>query len=139
MPGRLDRRGKWLFDVAHNPTASGRWCSAIDALRPPRPLHALVSILGDKEWPEMLVQLDRVIDRGRAHRGAHGREPRLERRVAPPLAPRPRPAAGARRVDAGARVPRGARTVQEGAGTVLVTGSFHTVGDVMTALGMEVV
>jgi folylpolyglutamate synthase/dihydropteroate synthase len=29
--------------------------------------------------------------------------------------------------------------VQEGAGTVLVTGSFHTVGDVMTALGMEVV
>jgi folylpolyglutamate synthase/dihydropteroate synthase len=28
--------------------------------------------------------------------------------------------------------------VQEGAGTVLVTGSFHTVGDVMTALGMDV-
>ena len=30
------------------------------------------------------------------------------------------------------------RKVQEGAGTVLVTGSFHTVGDVMTALGMDV-
>jgi folylpolyglutamate synthase/dihydropteroate synthase len=30
-------------------------------------------------------------------------------------------------------------TVQQGAGTVLVTGSFHTVGDVMSALGMEVV
>ncbi len=29
--------------------------------------------------------------------------------------------------------------VQEGAGTVLVTGSFHTVGDVMSVLGMEVV
>jgi folylpolyglutamate synthase/dihydropteroate synthase len=27
--------------------------------------------------------------------------------------------------------------VQRGAGTVLVTGSFHTVGDVMQALGME--
>jgi dihydrofolate synthase/folylpolyglutamate synthase len=27
---------------------------------------------------------------------------------------------------------------QEGAGTILVTGSFHTVGDVMTALRMEV-
>jgi len=26
--------------------------------------------------------------------------------------------------------------VQRGAGTVLVTGSFHTVGDVMEALGM---
>ena len=31
---------------------------------PPRPLHGLISILGDKEWPEMLVELDRVIDRG---------------------------------------------------------------------------
>jgi folylpolyglutamate synthase/dihydropteroate synthase len=27
--------------------------------------------------------------------------------------------------------------VQEGAATVLVTGSFHTVGDVMVALGMQ--
>jgi folylpolyglutamate synthase/dihydropteroate synthase len=26
--------------------------------------------------------------------------------------------------------------VQAGAGTVVVTGSFHTVGDVMSALGM---
>ena len=26
------------------------------ALGPPRPLHALVSILGDKDWPEMLVR-----------------------------------------------------------------------------------
>ena len=28
--------------------------------------------------------------------------------------------------------------VQVGAGTVLVTGSFHTVGDVMSSLGMDV-
>lgn len=28
------------------------------------------------------------------------------------------------------------REVQEGAGTVLVTGSFHTVGDVMEAMGL---
>ena len=28
--------------------------------------------------------------------------------------------------------------VQEGAGTVLVTGSFHTVGDVMESLAMDV-
>jgi folylpolyglutamate synthase/dihydropteroate synthase len=28
-------------------------------------------------------------------------------------------------------------SAQEGAGTVLVTGSFHTVGDVMQVLGME--
>ena len=27
--------------------------------------------------------------------------------------------------------------VQQGAGTVLITGSFHTVGDVMEALGLS--
>ena len=47
------------------PTGSGRWCASHrDACARRGPLHALVSILGDKEWPEMLVQLDRVIDRG---------------------------------------------------------------------------
>ena len=64
VPGRLDRRGRWLFDVAHNPDGIRSLIAALEALDPPRPVHGLISILGDKEWPEMLVQLDRVIDRG---------------------------------------------------------------------------
>src|SRR5262245_59953417 len=64
IAGRLDRRGKWLFDVAHNPDGMRALTRAIEVIKPPRPIHALVSILGDKEWPEMLVELDRVIDRG---------------------------------------------------------------------------
>ena len=139
VPGRLDRRGKWLFDVAHNPDGIRALIGAIDALRPPRPLHALVSILGDKEWPEMLVQLDRVIDRGILT-------------VAPTAASRGWNAVWLRRWlrDRGRPPARASWTlvpdfhealasVQSGAGTVLVTGSFHTVGDVMTVLGMEVV
>ena len=139
VPGRLDRRGKWLFDVAHNPDGIRALVKAIDTLRPPRPLHALVSILGDKEWPEMLVQLDRVIDRGILT-------------VAPTAASRGWNAVWLRRWlrDRGRPPARASwtlvpeftdalNTVQEGAGTVLVTGSFHTVGDVMAALGMEVV
>ena len=139
VPGRLDRRGKWLFDVAHNPDGIRALVRAIETLQPPRPLHALVSILGDKEWPEMLVQLDRVIDRGVLT-------------VAPTAASRGWNAVWLRRWlrDRGRPPARAAwtlvpafrtalETVQEGAGTVLVTGSFHTVGDVMTALGMEVV
>jgi dihydrofolate synthase/folylpolyglutamate synthase len=139
IPGRLDRRGKWLFDVAHNPDGIRALIAAIETHRPPRPLHALVSILGDKEWPDMLVQLDRVIDRGvltvaptAASRGWNAVWLRrwLRDRGRPP----------ARAVwtlvpDLGEAL----ETVQAGAGTVLVTGSFHTVGDVMTALGMEVV
>jgi dihydrofolate synthase / folylpolyglutamate synthase len=139
VPGRLDRRGKWLFDVAHNPDGIRALVTAIDTLRLRRPLHALVSILGDKEWPEMLVQLDRIVDRGiltvaptAASRGWNAVWLRrwLRDRGRPPAR-----ASWTLVPDFGEAL----ETVQEGAGTVLVTGSFHTVGDVMAALGMEVV
>jgi dihydrofolate synthase / folylpolyglutamate synthase len=139
VPGRLDRRGKWLFDVAHNPDGIRALVTAIDTLRLRRPLHALVSILGDKEWPEMLVQLDRIVDRGiltvaptAAGRGWNAVWLRrwLRDRGRPPAR-----ASWTLVPDFGEAL----ETVQEGAGTVLVTGSFHTVGDVMAALGMEVV
>jgi len=139
IPGRLDRRGKWLFDVAHNPDGIRALIRALETLRPPRPLHALVSILGDKEWPDMLVQLDRVIDRGvltvaptAANRGWNAVWLRrwLRDRCRPPAR-----ATWTLIPDFGEALD----TVQAGAGTILVTGSFHTVGDVMTTLGMEVV
>ena len=137
VPGRLDRRGKWLFDVAHNPDGMRSLVRALETTRPPRPLHGLISILGDKAWPEMLVQLDRVLDRGvlTVAPTAAGRGWNTEwlRRW---LRQRSRPPARA----AWTLVPdfrEALRQVQEGAGTVLVTGSFHTVGDVMSALGLE--
>jgi dihydrofolate synthase/folylpolyglutamate synthase len=138
VAGRLDRRGRWLFDVAHNPDGMRSLVTALAAIRPTRPVHALVSILGDKDWPEMLVQLDQAIDRGvltiaptAAARGWDidwlGRWLRDTSRP-PPHA-------------SWTLVPDFAEAiekVQEGAGTMLVTGSFHTVGDVMQALGMDV-
>jgi dihydrofolate synthase/folylpolyglutamate synthase len=136
VPGRLDRRGKWLFDVAHNPDGMRSLVQALAAIRPPGPVHALVSILGDKEWPDMLVQLDRAIDRGVLT-------------VAPTAASRGWDAAWLRRwLSDASRPPARAswtlvpdfrtalREVQRDAGTVLVTGSFHTVGDVMAELGL---
>lgn len=139
LPGRLDRRGRWLFDVAHNPDGIRALVAALRELEPARPLHALVSILGDKEWPEMLVQLDQVIDRGvltmaptAASRGwdiewltRWLRDPdRPPARATWTLIP---------------SFPAAIEAVYRGAGTALVTGSFHTVGDVMRELGMETV
>jgi dihydrofolate synthase/folylpolyglutamate synthase len=136
IAGRLDRHGRWLFDVAHNPDGIRALLRAVRTLDPPRPLHALVSILGDKAWPEMLVLLDQVIDRGvltlaptAANRGwdidwlrAWLRDPsRPPARAAWSLVPDFREAIA---------------TAETGAATVLVTGSFHTVGDVMAALGI---
>jgi dihydrofolate synthase/folylpolyglutamate synthase len=137
VPGRLDRRGIWLFDVAHNPDGV---CALVAALRsdpPPGPLHALVSILGDKEWPEMLVELDRVVDRGfltlaptAAGRGWDTEW--LGRWLADPTRP-PARAEWVMSPDFEGAI----RRAREGAGTVLVTGSFHTVGDVMSVLGLQ--
>jgi dihydrofolate synthase/folylpolyglutamate synthase len=136
VPGRFDRRGKWLFDVAHNPDSMRALTAALAEAALPRPIHALVSILGDKEWAEMLVELDRAIDVGLLTIAPSADTRKwdlgwLERW----LEDRGRPAARAR----WQLVPdfqQALRDVQIGAGTVLVTGSFHTVGDVMAALGI---
>ena len=139
VPGRLDRRGKWLFDVAHNPDGI-RALVRVDRDPPPAAPAARAGLDPGRQGVARDAGAARPGDRPRrAHGRPDGREPGLERRVAPPLAPRPRPPAGAGLMDAGAGVPRRAERCSEGAGTVLVTGSFHTVGDVMAALGMEVV
>ena len=138
VPGRLDGRGRWLFDVAHNPDGMRSLVAALSAVRPASPVHALVSILGDKEWPEMLVQLDQAIDVGiltiAPTAAARGWDiDWLGRWLADPSRP---PAHATWRL-----VPdfqEAINVVQEGAGTMLVTGSFHTVGDVMSALGFDV-
>ncbi len=137
VPGRFDRRGKWLFDVAHNPDGIRALVAAIDAAELPRPIHALVSILGDKAWPEMLVRLDSVIDRGICTIAptAAGRRwdiDWLRRWLRDPNRPPPQAA--------WSLIPefrQALAEVEHGAGTVLVTGSFHTVGDVMVARGIE--
>jgi len=138
VPGRLDRRGRWLFDVAHNPDGMRSLVKALAATRQVRPVHALVSILGDKDWPEMLVQLDQAIDRGilTIAPTAAGRGWDIDwlgRWLRDPSRPPPH-AAWTLVPDFTEAIQR----VQEGAGTILVTGSFHTVGDVMSALGMRV-
>jgi len=136
VPGRLDRRGKWLFDVAHNPDGMEALVAALAAEPPPGPMHALVSILGDKEWPTMLVWLDAVVERGVLTVAPSAAERGWDLRWLEDWLARPdRPPAHAKWT----LVPdfhEAIKRVQPGAGTVLVTGSFHTVGDVMEALGL---
>jgi dihydrofolate synthase/folylpolyglutamate synthase len=137
ISGRLDRRGRWLFDVAHNPDGMRSLVAALAAAPPAGPLHALVSILGDKDWPEMLVTLDGAVAKGVLTLAptAAGRGWNLEW-LARWLGDPARPPAHAQWT----LVPdfdEAIRLAPEGAGTVLVTGSFHTVGDVMSTLGME--
>ncbi len=133
LAGRLHRAGRYLFDVAHNPDGARTTAAALPALAPARPVHALVTVLADKDWRGILAALAPVVDR-------------FVLSVAPTApanrvwAPREAAAFAAERGwaaevvdDFDAALARAAA----GAGTVLVTGSFHTVGDAMARLQVD--
>jgi dihydrofolate synthase/folylpolyglutamate synthase len=127
LPGRLDLRGKWLFDVAHNPQAIDALVAGLGELRPPRPLHALVGILRDKDWKTMLASLETAVDTLWV---THSPTAPTSRRwdlngVLQELGIR---------IHAEPDFNRALEQAQVGARTVLVTGSFHTVGDAMARL-----
>jgi dihydrofolate synthase/folylpolyglutamate synthase len=124
VAGRFETRGKWIFDVAHNPDGMRVLVDALGEAAPPRPLHALVGIRNDKDWRPMLDLLRPVVDR-------------LVLTVAPSIPVLQRWSVS----DLGGQAPafepdfdRALADVQEGAATVLVTGSFHTVGDALDRL-----
>jgi dihydrofolate synthase/folylpolyglutamate synthase len=126
LPGRLDRRGKWLFDVAHNPAGMATLVQALREWALPSPVHALVGVLGDKDWSAMVRALETAVQATWA--------------TVPPSAPSERRwdlAAVAERfpqVTVEADFDVALRNVQQGARTVVVAGSFHTVGDALTRL-----
>jgi dihydrofolate synthase/folylpolyglutamate synthase len=126
LPGRFEARGKWVFDVAHNPGGMAALVAELRTQRPPAPVHALVGILNDKDWSGMIEALAGTVDRVWA--------------CAPPSAPPERAwdlAAVSRRFPAVVVEPdfdRALAAVQDGARTVVVAGSFHTVGDAMARL-----
>jgi len=138
-PGRcqvehLDGR-TWFFDVAHNPAGVKTLVEVLDGLALDLPVVLLLGVLGDKDWGAMLPPL-------------------FERAAAavltqPPSAPPERrwqPEEAARAVgdtllepeiepDFELALARAAELA--GAGTVVVTGSNHTVGDALSRLGLD--
>ena len=125
IPGRFETRGKWIFDVAHNPDGMQVVAEAIregwQTIK--RPLHALVGIRNDKDWRAMLKTLEPVVDK-------------LVLTVPPSIPVMQR--WSLEDLDALSHFDpdftRALDDIQQGAGTVLVTGSFHTVGDAMARL-----
>lgn len=135
-PGRLqvERIGSrtWIFDVAHNVAGVQALAAALQALPIARPLVLLVGVLGDKDWRHMLRPLFDLSDTAVL--------------TCPPTAPAERawdpvavleevPDPDARAEPDFARALDAAAHLAGPAGTVVVTGSFHTVGDVLIALG----
>ena len=130
LPGRFQRVGKHVLDVAHNPDGSRVLAQTLAETRMPRPVAAVFSVLSDKDWQAMMAALAPHVD--------------LFVLTNTPTAPASRAwnitdvMAHARAKGWAAEVVRDfdqalARAVEEGE-TVVVTGSFHTVGDAMSRL-----
>ena len=125
IPGRFQRVGKFILDVAHNPDGMRALAKSLDAVAPPRPIAAVLGVLRDKDWREMMRILSGAVDRIIV--------------TAPPSAPSSRAWDPQEAADYGAEngwnvtliddMPRAVATAAAQAPTVVITGSFHTVGD----------
>jgi dihydrofolate synthase/folylpolyglutamate synthase len=133
LPGRFHREGPYIFDVAHNPDGARVLAATISRVRVPRPVAALLTVLTDKDWRGVMRALAPAVDVFVLSNA--------------PTAP----ASRAWRVDEAIEFARNsgwdavaepdfdlaiARASRLGA-TVLVTGSFHTVGDAMARLQVD--
>jgi dihydrofolate synthase/folylpolyglutamate synthase len=135
LPGRFQILGKYVLDVAHNPDGMKSLTSTLSHLSMDRPIVAVLGILSDKDWRQMMTILSQAVD-----------EIVL---VAPPTAPVSRAwsveEAYSYAVERGikARIerdfPRAVTDAAENARTAVITGSFHTVGDALEVLGEKAI
>ncbi len=133
LPGRFHRHDSFIFDVAHNPDGATVLAATLDAVRVRRPMVVLLTVLADKDWRGLMSALAPAVD--------------VFLVTNAPSAPASRAWSAA---DAGAfaRGQGWATVVDEDfdsalalaprlGQTVLVTGSFHTVGDAMARLQVD--
>ncbi len=127
--------GAWLLDVAHNVAGVESLVAVLDRLDLPAPHVALVGVLGDKSWGDMLPPLlDRVDAAVLTQPPSAPEGRRWDPDVAGARAAKLRPEASIEVVEDFAAALARARELA-GEGTVVVTGSCHTVGDALTAIG----
>jgi dihydrofolate synthase/folylpolyglutamate synthase len=130
LPGRFHYWNDVIFDVAHNPAGMSVVADTLAEVRPPRPLAALLAVLGDKDWRAMMAVIAPHVDRFVL--------------AAPPSAPIERAwslgdalaFAGEHGWPAVAMADFGDALdhARQSARTTCVLGSFHTVGDAMLRL-----
>lgn len=136
-PGRGDVREvdgvRYVFDVAHNVAGVHALARALDDLDVERPLVVLLGVLGDKDWARMLPPL---LDRAdHAVFTIPLSAPRSRVWSPRAVAEATDPSAEVQIVEQVAAAAKRAHGLAGEGGTVVVTGSCHTVGDVLSVLG----
>ncbi|MEP6781445.1 MAG: folylpolyglutamate synthase/dihydrofolate synthase family protein [Gemmatimonadaceae bacterium] len=133
IAGRFHRVEPYIFDVAHNPDGAATVAANLRRIDVPQPIVAVVSVLADKDWKGILKELASVTEQiiltdaptAPASRSwnaedvwawtqRNGFNTVLERNFEKAL-----------------------ELAKQAGRTVLITGSFHTVGDAMERLQVD--
>jgi dihydrofolate synthase/folylpolyglutamate synthase len=133
LPGRFQRVGATIFDVAHNPDGARVLVRTIQATDAARPVIAVLSILRDKDWRGMMDVLSAIVDHFVLTRAPTAPEERAWDPVEALAHARSHGWSSQVVADFDDALVRAAAA----GGTVLVTGSFHTVGDAMARLQVD--
>jgi dihydrofolate synthase/folylpolyglutamate synthase len=130
LAGRFHRTAPWLFDVAHNADGAATVVANLLAVGVPHPITAVVCVLRDKDWRGILQAVARAAERIVITMAPTAPVNRMwdlheveawAREAGLPVT----------RIDDFTTALADARAEAQ---TVLVTGSFHTVGDAMERL-----
>ena len=130
LPGRFQRRGKFIFDVAHNPAGAQTVADSLRAIGAPAPRTAVIGVLADKDWRAMIRALAAAVDRFVFTSAPSAPANRVWDPSAANEFARHEGYASELEPELGAALAR----AEQHSGTVLITGSFHTVGDAMSRL-----
>ncbi len=130
LPGRFQRFEKYIFDVAHNPDGAHALANAIREVDPVHPRTALVAVLGDKDWKGIMRELVTAVDRlfiTMPPDAPAGREFDPNEAYEYAISQNWNAELDSNFDDAMTRI-------QKRCGTVVITGSFHTVGAALKRL-----
>lgn len=130
LPGRFQRVGRWLLDVAHNPDGASVLARTLSAVEAPAPVWVLLTVLNDKDWRGMMQALAPhvagfVLTRSPTAPAARAWDPAVAHAWAQGVG-----LVSVLEPDFDVAM---SRALGLGS-TVLATGSFHTVGDVLARL-----
>lgn len=133
LPGRFQRVGDIIFDVAHNADGARVLARTLREVAPARPICVLLCVLADKDWRGVMQELSTVVDSFML--------------TMAPTAPASRAwhtadalryaTENGWRADAEDDFGRALDRAHTLGKTVLITGSFHTVGDAMVRLQVD--
>ena len=130
LPGRLQRVGRWIFDVAHNPDGARTLATTLSSVGDGERVSVLLCVLADKDWRAMIDALRPIATRFILTDAPSAPATRRWSLDDAALYAKALGAEVAMLADFDAALAEAASRQE----TTLVTGSFHTVGDAMARL-----